>query len=56
MEVRFYIISRLPRNLLLDRPDQHRIFDVLHWVKAVFKKAALDQIKEEDCLNREAFK
>ena len=32
------------------------MFDVLHWVKAAFKKHALDDIKESDCLNREAFR
>ena len=32
------------------------MFDVLHWVKAAFKKHALDDIKESDCLNKEAFR
>ena len=32
------------------------MFDVLHWVKAAFKKNALDEIKEIDCLNKEAFR
>ncbi|KAJ7068260.1 UBC-like protein [Mycena amicta] len=38
------------------RPKEHRVFDVLHWVKAAFKKHALDEIKESDCLNKEAFR
>ena len=32
------------------------MFDVLHWVKAAFKKHALDDIQEADCLNPEAFR
>ncbi|KAI0699819.1 ubiquitin-conjugating enzyme/RWD-like protein [Cytidiella melzeri] len=38
------------------RPKEHHIFDVLHWIKASFKKHALDDIKEVDCLNKEAFR
>jgi len=38
------------------RPKEHHIFDVLHWVKAAFKKHALDGLKEGDCLNKEAFR
>ncbi|KAF9821228.1 hypothetical protein IEO21_00836 [Rhodonia placenta] len=38
------------------RPKEHHIFDVLHWVKAAFKKHALDDIKEADCLNKEAYR
>nr|GAT59410.1 UBC-like protein [Mycena chlorophos] len=38
------------------RPKEHRVFDVLHWIKAAFKKHALDEIKEVDCLNKEAFR
>jgi len=38
------------------RPKEHHVFDVLHWVKAAFKKHALDTIKESDCLNKEAFR
>ncbi|KIP08312.1 hypothetical protein PHLGIDRAFT_23558 [Phlebiopsis gigantea 11061_1 CR5-6] len=37
-------------------PQEHRVFDVLHCVKAAFKKHALDDIRESDCLNREAFR
>lgn len=40
----------------LRRPKEHHVFDVLHWVKAAFKKHALDEIKEADCLNKEAFR
>jgi len=38
------------------RPKEHHVFDVLHWIKAAFKKHALDGIKEEDCFNKEAFR
>ncbi|KAF7332197.1 UBC-like protein [Mycena kentingensis (nom. inval.)] len=38
------------------RPKEHRIFDVLHYIKASFKKHALDEVKEADCLNKEAFR
>jgi len=38
------------------RPKEHHVFDVLHWVKAAFKKHALDEVKEPDCLNKEAFR
>lgn len=40
----------------LERPKEHHVFDVLHWVKAAFKKHALDEIKETDCLNKEAYR
>ncbi|KAJ7129710.1 ubiquitin-conjugating enzyme/RWD-like protein [Mycena epipterygia] len=38
------------------RPKEHHVFDVLHWIKAAFKKHALDEIKESDCLNKEAYR
>lgn len=38
------------------RPKEHHSFDVLHWIKASFKKHALDALKEIDCLNKEAFR
>jgi ubiquitin-protein ligase len=38
------------------RPKEHHVFDVLHWVKAAFKKHALDQIKADDCSNKEAYR
>jgi len=38
------------------RPKEHHVFDVLHWIKAAFKKHALDGVKELDCLNKEAFR
>ena len=38
------------------RPKEHHVFDVLHWVKAAFKKQALDEIKEGDCFNKEAYR
>ncbi|KAI0663286.1 UBC-like protein [Cubamyces menziesii] len=37
------------------RPKEHHVFDVLHWVKAAFKKHALDDVKEADCFNKEAY-
>jgi len=37
------------------RPKEHHVFDVLHYIKAAFKKHALDKLKEPDCLNKEAF-
>lgn len=40
----------------LGRPKEHHVFDVLFWIKSAFKKQALDQIKEKDCLNKEAFR
>ncbi|EPQ59219.1 UBC-like protein [Gloeophyllum trabeum ATCC 11539] len=36
------------------RPKEHHVFDVLHWIKASFKKHALDKLTEEDCFNKEA--
>lgn len=38
------------------RPKEHHVYDVLHWLKAAFKKHALDEIKEIDCSNKEAFR
>ncbi|KAH8830782.1 UBC-like protein [Flagelloscypha sp. PMI_526] len=38
------------------RPKEHHAFDVLHWIKACFKKQALDELKEEQCLNKEAYR
>ncbi|KAI0677104.1 UBC-like protein [Trametes maxima] len=38
------------------RPKEHHVFDVLHWVKAAFKKHALDEVKEGDCFNKEAYR
>lgn len=38
------------------RPNQHHVFDVLHFVKAAFKRDVLDKIEEADCLNKEAYK
>ncbi|KAF8655296.1 hypothetical protein AX16_003195 [Volvariella volvacea WC 439] len=37
------------------RPAEHRVFDVLHWIKSSFKKKALDAFTEGDCLNKEAY-
>ncbi|EPT03664.1 hypothetical protein FOMPIDRAFT_86934 [Fomitopsis schrenkii] len=38
------------------RPKDHHVFDVLHFIKAAFKKHALDDIKDADCLNKEAYR
>ncbi|KAJ4489918.1 UBC-like protein [Lentinula aciculospora] len=38
------------------RPNQHHVFDVLHFIKAAFKRSVLDKIEEADCLNKEAYK
>ncbi|KAI0268212.1 ubiquitin-conjugating enzyme/RWD-like protein [Gloeopeniophorella convolvens] len=38
------------------RPKEHHVYDILYYIKASFKKHALDQIKESDCLNKEAFR
>jgi len=38
------------------RPKEHHVYDVLHCVKASFKKQALDEIKDYDCFNKEAFR
>ncbi|KAG8773304.1 hypothetical protein FRC15_002098 [Serendipita sp. 397] len=37
------------------KPNEHHVFDVLFWIKSAFKKHALDQLKDKDCLNQEAF-
>jgi hypothetical protein len=38
------------------RPKEHHVFDILHYIKAAFKKHALDKISASDCLNKEAFR
>ncbi|KAF8897513.1 ubiquitin-conjugating enzyme/RWD-like protein [Infundibulicybe gibba] len=38
------------------RPNEHHVFDILHYIKASFKKHALDKIQESDCLNKEAYR
>ncbi|KAF8484720.1 UBC-like protein [Russula ochroleuca] len=38
------------------RPNEHHVYDVLYCIKGSFKKHTLDQIKENDCLNKEAFR
>ncbi|GJJ07550.1 hypothetical protein Clacol_001752 [Clathrus columnatus] len=37
-------------------PKEHHVFDILHWIKAAFKCAALDSLTEKDCLNVDAFR
>lgn len=39
-----------------NRPREHRIHDVLYCIKAAFKKYRLDQIKEIDAWNKEAYR
>lgn len=52
--------SKLPLKYLtydvLHSPKEHHVFDILHYIKAAFKKHALDKIHESDCLNKEAFR
>ncbi|KAG6861596.1 hypothetical protein C0995_014503 [Termitomyces sp. Mi166 len=38
------------------RPKEHHVFDILHYIKAAFKKKGLDELEESDCLNKEAFR
>ncbi|KAI0278860.1 ubiquitin-conjugating enzyme/RWD-like protein, partial [Russula aff. rugulosa BPL654] len=38
------------------RPNEHNVYDILYYIKSSFKKHTLDQIKESDCLNKEAFR
>ena len=38
------------------RPREHHANAVLHWIKAAFKKCALDSLTEEDCFNKEAYR
>jgi len=38
------------------RPKQDHVFDVLHFIKLAFKKQTLDNVKQSECLNKEAFK
>jgi hypothetical protein len=40
---------------VLCSPKEHHVFDILHYIKAAFKKHTLDKINESDCLNKEAF-
>jgi hypothetical protein len=56
LEVRTIVVLIVSELIVTSRPKEHHIFDVLHWVKAAFKKHALDGIKDSDCLNKEAFR
>lgn len=38
------------------RPTEHRVHDILHFTKALFKVTVLDHINELDVVNKEAFK
>ncbi|KAG9101701.1 hypothetical protein FS749_004510 [Ceratobasidium sp. UAMH 11750] len=48
----FSLIPRIPNWSSYD----HNVFHVLHWIKASFKKQALDELSESSCLNKEAFR
>lgn len=49
-------IFNMSRRFRPWRPKEHHAFDVLHYVKSAFKKQELDQLRETDCLNKEAFR
>ncbi|EJC98589.1 UBC-like protein [Fomitiporia mediterranea MF3/22] len=38
------------------KPKQDHVFQMLHWIKVIFKKETLDKIRESDVVNREAFR
>ncbi|KAF4574632.1 hypothetical protein EYR36_005980 [Pleurotus pulmonarius] len=38
------------------RPKEHHIFHVLHWIKAAFKKHALDKTNEDDAVSKGALR
>lgn len=42
--------------LVAHRPKDGHVFDILFFLKTAFKKHALDNFKESDCLNKEAFR
>ncbi|KAG8771482.1 hypothetical protein FRC12_003590 [Ceratobasidium sp. 428] len=48
----FSLTPRIPNWSSYD----HNVFHVLHWIKASFKKQALDELIEPACLNKEAFR
>jgi hypothetical protein len=54
--LRYAVVGSLKLTRGADRPKEHHVYDILYYIKASFKKHALDQIKEGDCLNREAFR
>ncbi|KAM0747262.1 UBC-like protein [Meredithblackwellia eburnea MCA 4105] len=49
---KFHLNSRFPTW----RPRVDFIFHVLHFVKASFKRASLDQVREASCANKEAYR
>jgi hypothetical protein len=56
---RFVTLPRLVSFITLfclASPNEHHVYDVLYCIKGSFKKHTLDQIKENDCLNKEAFR
>lgn len=49
---RFALASRFPSW----RPRVDFLFHVLHYLKAAFKRAALDELREAACPNKEAYR
>ncbi|KAL8281306.1 hypothetical protein RQP46_006340 [Phenoliferia psychrophenolica] len=49
---RFALASRFPSW----RPRVDFLFHVLHYLKAAFKRASLDELREASCLNKEAYR
>ncbi|KAK4702888.1 hypothetical protein P7C70_g3332, partial [Phenoliferia sp. Uapishka_3] len=49
---RFALTSRFPNW----RPRVDFLFHVLHFLKASFKRASLDELREASCLNKEAYR
>ncbi|KAF5370103.1 hypothetical protein D9758_001060 [Tetrapyrgos nigripes] len=49
-------VFNLAPQIRVWRPNQHHVFDVLHFVKAAFKRDVLDKIEESDCYNKEAYR
>ena len=48
--------SLLLSGVVVVSPNEHHVYDILYYIKGSFKKHTLDQIKESDCLNKEAFR
>lgn len=57
MFVAYFLLLCLSTNsALIASPKHNHVFDILHWVKLLFKKDVLDGLKEADCVNKEAFR
>ncbi|KAI6119364.1 UBC-like protein [Pisolithus croceorrhizus] len=48
------LMARFPSLEVI--PTEHRVHDILHFMKALFKAPVLDRINELDVVNKEAFK